>query len=213
MMCHLILINNRAATYQIKGDEEGRIRDSLTSLIKKAVDVIIKKNPIKAFMSFSQTQEQIKRSRDIEHLKWILGAMYLPAFDFYYENAPRMVDINFVIMWDKFLAIFTSSTFNLYDSKARKYIDEIYNLWRVGMEYEDEYDPNTKTGMLFFRNFKAMPLSEKQKQRWMAIEKAKNELLPKIREFIQYVRNEYVDIDFNEINRAAEFEISSTTSQ
>ncbi|GBC62250.1 hypothetical protein DENIS_3219 [Desulfonema ishimotonii] len=173
--------------------------DIIQDLIKD-IDEFRKYYP--QYQSINEKQEIDIRRRDISNLKMALSQIHLETLDEHIKAAPdRIIGIIFYF-WERFKYVIESKTFYIYDEKLYTLLKNIYQNWGESLSYYHRYY-NTPSCTDCYFSTENITSDKKKKDDWKAIEAAIQNLDNNINVLICYIRQEYLEIDIDELSRGA----------
>lgn len=185
-----------------KVDKSGK--GYLKALLVEAIGLIISHNPKKPHEKKSLSPEQQKRALDIINLKRVLSKVNISMLDRHIEICPSYVDTRILYFYESFKGTLESSHFFLYDKVAQKYLNGILKNWTDSLSsdvYRDTADPHTQ-------KFGHTPgvgvhLTKKDKEEYAFMEKAVKNLKSTLSKFLRYIRQNYLELNVDELSRQA----------
>jgi hypothetical protein len=174
----------------------------LEALLTTALESVIVKNPPRPAERKALTAKQIQRTRDIENLRRIMGAIHWPTLDQHLLEAPRIVRHQIFYFWEEFTAIFRCSLFHLYDARLRRKLSALHDYWETTVSFGQHYRP-TLNGDSVFSNPLDMPLSAVQQSDWDTIATAARQLKSAKESLLKYLRKRYLEIDIDGLSQSA----------
>lgn len=191
----------RASAYMAGSLPTGAQKAELRSLLTTALAQMVKSNPAKP--GAEMTPEQSRRARDITNLRELLSVLHVPTLDEHLERAPHMLLDRVLDFWEYFNIAFKSSMFHLYDESLLHLLHRFHRAFHETVRHGEYYHPNPGNNAYIFTNPGDMPLSGAKEKVWNAMEAAVEELARLLPEILSRVRNDYIEIDLEETNRAA----------
>ncbi|MRG45349.1 hypothetical protein GFS24_09490 [Chitinophaga sp. SYP-B3965] len=204
-------------TVQDHSDKNGKGR--LKALLSNAIEDIINADPKRPNQITSP--KYIKRKHDLTTILKLFSNVHLPSFELFLVDAPKQLNSKSFHFWEGFHSIVTSESFFLYDKKLLDFVNKIHCHWEKSLAYSQHYRDGTGEGMLIFgqsiKNWGPAKTQEQKLNYQEAYEKMKEqeakdlevleaniaELRKVYRDFIYYIREDYLEIDFEVTNEAA----------
>ena len=184
---------------QLQGNQK-----QLSEKIHEALKLIIEKSPNKPRYKVGITPEEIKRKQDISTIKTILETIHITSMTNHINEAPKNVYTEIFHFYNSFKGKLTSGNYYLYDDKLKDLVEKVYVTW--GKTLHDDYGEHygfSGGRCLFFEVHDYMPLTDKQQKDWNDIEEALRELQLVFNEFLNYIRENYLEIDLKETTSTA----------
>lgn len=182
---------------QLQGNQK-----QLSQKIHEALKLIIEKSPNKPKYKAELTPEEIKRKRDISTIQTILETIHITSIKNHINEAPQKVYTEIFYFYNTFEGKLTSGNYHLYDDKLKDLVEKVHVTWGKTLSYGEHYHfPPGRC--LFFQVHDYMPLTDKQQKDWNDIEKALRELESVFDELLNYIRENYLEIDLQETTSTA----------
>lgn len=175
----------------------------LAASLSTAIALIAEHKPPKPISGVTQSPEQIRRSRDIANLKWLLSNIHFPTLDQMIEDLPKMMHSRALHFWEGFNAVVKNSLFHLYDADLLATVKSMHKSWRICVSNGEQYEMATNPNIYVFKNTGDAPLTQRQEKVWKTIDSARASLLESQRGFLNSIRERYLEVDVEETNRAA----------
>jgi hypothetical protein len=184
---------------QLQGNQK-----QLSQKIHEALKLIIEKSPKKPRYKTEITPEETKRNSDILTIKTILETIHITSMTNHINEAPKNVYTEIFHFYNSFKGKLTSGNYYLYDDKLKDLVEKVYVTW--GKTLHDDYGEHygfSEGRCLFFEVHDYMPLTDKQQKDWNDIEEALRELQLVFNEFLNYIRENYLEINLKETTSTA----------
>jgi hypothetical protein len=177
----------------------------LSQKIHEALKLIIEKSPKKPRYKAELTPEEMKRNRDISTIKTILETIHIPSLKNHINEAPYKIDGKIFFFRDIFYEkiYYNSYELYLYDEKLKDLVTKIHALWDETLSYDQHYQPSVRHDFYIFSSHDYMPFTSKQQEDWNNIEEALRQLELVFNEFLNYIRENYLEIDLKETTSTA----------
>ena len=175
----------------------------LQALLKAAISTVVENGPKRPSEMLLKTPEEIRRLRDIGSLKWAISTMHLPTIDQMVIDLPRHLSDRTFHFWESFRGTVGNSLFHLYDKEAEKLIKDILVGWQGCVGHGEQYRMAPNPNLYVFSNPGDAPLSKSQEQAWNHIEESRSLLRRSLDNLLAHIRNEYIEIDVEELSRNA----------
>jgi hypothetical protein len=148
-----------------------------------------------------RTEEEIKEGRDIENLKSILYVMPLNIIYEMIDDLPRYLKDCQIHFFDSFNKRISNQDFHIYNRELYTLLTNIQLYWSrcisSGISYRHESED-----IHIFSNFGDASLDKKQQIEWDNILDARYSLKNDLDNFIDIIRNNYLSINIEEINKS-----------
>ena len=184
---------------QLQGNQK-----QLSEKIHEALKLIIEKSPNKPRYKVEITPEEIKRNRDISTIKTILETIHIPSLKNHINEAPYKIYDQIFFFWDNFNGklYYDSYEFCLYDEKLKDLVIKIHSLWNKTLSYNQHYQRSLRHDLNIFSSHD-LPFTSKQQEDWDDIEEALRQLELVLDELLNYIRENYLEIDLKETTSTA----------
>lgn len=167
---------------------------------RKALQEYKKLLNIPILQPVKNSNQEIMRTRDIKNLENILFVMPINIIYEMLEDLPRYLRDYQIHFFDYFHEKITSPDFHIYDKNLNTLLNNIHSAWYGCVSYGEMYrHGNGET--YFFSNEGDAPLSKKQEVEWNKIEESRYLLKLNLDKFIMKIRNDYLNIDIDTINK------------
>jgi len=144
-----------------------------------------------------------QRGRDVANLKWLLSAIHQPTMQEMLSDVPHRIRDKVLDFWEDFNSVATNSLFYLYDTTARKLVDEVQQKWATIVSFGYRYDMPYHGQSFVFRSSMDDRLSHEQHQDWDTIQQSAHQLAIAVPALLNYIREHYVEIDIEEMSANA----------
>lgn len=186
-----------------KHKQEQKIaREKLVALLVSALKLILQQAPDKPTES-GFSPEQSVRARDLRLLTEVLLQIHLPTLQEHCLELPHRISDRIFHFWYGFEAVVGGLTFNFYDKRLQALITSIHENWATTLRFDHEYMPSANGSQYIFQNNMDLPLPKSRKDNWDTIQDAARSLLTDTRTLIQYIHEEYLEIDVDQLSEQA----------
>lgn len=197
---------HRSTPFEIKDKKDNNGKSQLSQVIKVAVQAIIEKAPLKPDEKRKETPEEKKRNIDVSNLKWALNTIHIPTFDYFLEEIPDKIIGKIFYFKDSFVSVLDSNTFHTYDQELLKLLTKFKDNWKRSLSFGRHYGPDgSGENYRFYLVMDTFQTEEAEKD-YHTIAKIRLELERDFKDLLQFVRNNYLEIDLEETSKNA-FEI------
>lgn len=198
---------HRASPYALELDKDKKTTlkkiGPLTSLLNEALTAIIVNNPDKPSEGKELSPEERKRKRDISNINWAISTLHLPSLDHHITQVPRCIDDRIFYFWESFKGVVSNSLFHLYDKKIDSLMKKFYTEWETTISFGQHYHMGSNVNINIFSNPMDAPLNKEQEQDWNTIALAAKKLYSTKNDLLDYLRNEYIEVDIDDCNNKA----------
>jgi len=178
------------------------LREPLVNLLQTAIYAIIENNPQKPFFAKEVTEEQKKRARDVSNLKWLMSTVHIPTLEMHIDSIPHKIHDRIFLFWEDFNAVTLSGLFHLYDKEMLRLVIEVREAWEGSLSFGHRYNSHPRRDVCFFATCMDL-LSEEQQRDWDTIEKLRKQLNKSFRAILNYIHENYIEIDLNSLSSVA----------
>ena len=193
----------RILNFKIDGRYDKNGKGDLLTKLKKAVDIIIRKEPQKPHERKKQSPKEKKKNNDVANLRWLLNTIHIPTMDHFIEEIPSIIIDKIFHFWEGFKGVKTNSLFHVYDEEAKNLIDKLFKVWECTLSYSNRYSPSTYGDRYFFGQPLNRPFDSEEQKDWELLQKKKIELNAIFKEFLAFIRVNYLEIDLNKTSQNA----------
>lgn len=184
--CDASILNSKIGTYS----------NDLYTFIKRILDY----NPKKPVKIQTMDPKEIKRNKDIEHIKEFLQCMQIEIIDNHIKNIPNCIDDDIWFFYYRLESIAHSSRFNLYNKDLYSCMVNYWTSLDETLNYSECYNPTNNGSRYIWHNPGDMPLSEEKQKIWDNIKKARGNLHYSLRNILEIIREDYLEIDIDKIS-------------
>ncbi|WP_157935967.1 TIR domain-containing protein [Paracoccus zhejiangensis] len=195
---------HRASPFQLADPKDQQGNKKLQELVALAVDAIITQDPKRPSELAGLTEEQLRYSRDIRSLEWVLEEMHLPTIDDHLARLPHSFPYRGLHFYEGVNGIvFGSSLFHLNDKELDSAFRAFAQAWRQTVSHDHLYHLNHGSTLAIFTNPGDMPLSPAKQAEWQEIASARDTMAQKLADILKRVRAKYPSIDLHETSKRA----------
>jgi len=194
---------HRASPYVISDKTDKSGKNGLSSLLKVAIKEIIEKAPVKVSEAVTESPDEKKRRLDIANLKWLLGSFHITTFDTFIEYMPDIVIRRIFYYKNNFTSIMDSNSFHLYDKELLELLNKFRVNWVKSLSFSQHYFPdNSGENYRYDIPMDVIPSAE-SRDNYHELETIRITLVDNFKELLEYIRNNYLEIDIEELNKLA----------
>lgn len=195
---------HRVSPFKLTEGIEKQDQANLHKLLSVAVGGVISSDPKRPSELAGLTEEQLRHSRDMRALEWVLEEMHLPTIDDHLERLPHSFPYRGLHFFEGVRGVvFGSSLFHLYDKGLAKAVREFASAWGKTVCRADLYHVNSSGSLVIFTNPGDMPLPPEKEAAWREIEAARRTMKTKLAYILKRVRKDFPSIDLDETNKRA----------
>lgn len=195
---------HRISKFEFSADARARKRyeDRLMKLARAAIAQIVTDDPRRPRELKEIPPEQIKRSRDIENLRWFLQRVSTAYLDDHIQDMPTYLNYWAVVMHDGIDELHRRSDFLFYDPDLTAVVDGIITALRDTLSHLGQYRETSNP----FRQSFGRPgdfdllVDEDQTRAFEEIDAARYQLKIHLDKLIAIVRERYIEVDIDKTN-------------
>lgn len=192
---------HRVSVFNASEPPTNKKTQKLDGLLKVAIELIISKNPEKP--NSADSPEAIKRTRDVQNIRWVLSTLHLPTLHQHVLDSPHMLLDKVLDFWYGFDSVMSNSLFHLYDEELFGLLKEYHEAFRETVTHTECYHLNFSGSAYIFTNTLDMPLSDKKEEIWESIKTSAVKMHNLIGVILSKIRSDYIEISIDETNRKA----------
>lgn len=170
----------------------------LGRILTEAIRAIYTQSPKRPAEARGKTPQQVRHERDVILIKRLMSSVSRSALDQHIDRSPRSYTDRDLEMWDRFNAIVTSSTFALNDTTLAERVDKLHSSWTAMIggnhDYREVEGQHSHDTTYFFRRNNA-PLKRREQKVWDEKEKAKEDMVLALRELLDHIRLNFLEVD------------------
>lgn len=168
---------------------------NLAGILRDSIMAIVQASPQRPVLAPGDP-EAAKRDRDIESLRTILHLVNPDCLTHLLRQAPKKMPSQLVSAWENFHAYWTAPSTHVYNATINAIVDGIHQDWDIALSFTDHYDPGNGRHEPVWSSMESTSSEDFRKA-----SNALEDLEQKLRRLTQLVRNEFVEIDVNEVLR------------
>jgi hypothetical protein len=195
---------HRISKFNFTGNAAARKKhqDDLRKLAHAAIAEIVADDPKRPRELHETPPEQIKKSRDIENLRWFLQRINTAYLDYHIQQMPSYLDYSAVVMCESIEELKRRSDFLFYDPDLGAAVDGIIATLQETLAHSGQYrETNNPLRQAFGRpGDMDLLVDESQTRAWEGIDSARRQLKIHLDELIAIVRERYIEVDIDETN-------------
>lgn len=185
-------------------DDNDKIKSIIGSFVPQLyeqINNILIKNPQKECHKIERTEDDIKRQRDIKNIKTFLNAIQIETIDQFIYELPGVIINDIFFFYDRLDWIAKSSTFHMYDKELYSLFVEFYFALQRSISHYQQYNYNQDQTRLIWHNPLDMPLGKDEQETWDSIEEDRKTMRASLNKILDILRNNYLEIDVDEISK------------
>lgn len=204
---------HRASFYHLPSSSKGKTsakkvnktyKQSLFDLVFVALQAIYDNNPPRPKELEDISPEEKKRNHDVFTLSDILQTIHIPTLDFHINDAPKMIYQDIFHFWSFFDGAMSSSLFHLYDPKLSTYVTALHQHWGDSLSYGHYYHSSPPNHQVYqFSGSHYGPPTPEDEKALKEIEESIQNLRFSLNRLLDYIREEYVEINIEALNSVA----------
>lgn len=195
---------HRTTVFSIKDKNDKGGKSQLSSVLKNAIEAIIKATPLKPHELKNLSPAEIKRKKDVENLKILLNYVHVPTVDLFLEDVPSTVIKDIFHYQEGYREFIESNSFHIYDKKLLKLLVDLNNNWKVVLSYGKYYDSERiGNNYKFYIPYHDKPGHKKAQLDYNYLLTIRLELEKNFKNLFKLIRSEYLEIDLDETSEKA----------
>lgn len=128
---------------------------------------------------------------------------HIDSFDVFLEYMPDFIPSRILIFKEGFTGVMSSNHFYLYDKTLFDLLIQFRDNWENSLSFSDHYGPdNSGKGYRFYIPGDVFPNIKAEKD-FHYLENLRLELSTNIKNILEYIRNNYIEIDLVNTSRQA----------
>lgn len=185
----------RISSFTIKDEADTSGKGALAKSVLDGLKLAIENNPGNPSEE-AMNPDAIKRKRDIENIKEVLSRIHIATMEMFIKALPNIVIHEVFFYWESVRARLESSYIHFYDKVLDEKMTALYESWGNSLSF-GEYYGNSPNGNHYIPNFEGdREVAEK-------VEVAAIKLARDFRGLVRYVRENFVEVDVNELSQQA----------
>ena len=194
---------HRATRFKIIDKKDNNGKGNLSKTLQIAIKSIIEESPLKPTDLVKETPAEVKKRSDINNLKQILSSINIPIFEHFIEELPNLIYHKIFHFKEDVFTKMESTTFHIYDEELMNLLKIFKEKWKKTLSYSQYYYSHGSTDYYkFYIPADVFPSPEAEKS-FYEILKIKNELLNDFKELYKFVRENYLEVNIEEMNKIA----------
>jgi hypothetical protein len=194
---------HRVSPFKLTEKVEKQAKAILDRLITVAVGGVISLDPKRPSELAGLTEEQLRHSRDVRALEWVLDEMHLPTIDDHLMSLPHSFPCKTLHFFEGVRGVVFGSLFYLNDKKLGAALRAFTLSWGATICRDDLYHRNQGSTLAIFTNPGDMPLPAEKETAWQEIDTARKEMSKNFTYILKRVHEDFPSIDLSETNRRA----------
>lgn len=194
---------HRSMRFKIQDKKDNSGKSKLSQEMKVAIQSIIEKAPLKPDEKRKETPEEKKRSIDVSNLKWALNAIHIPTFDNFIEGIPIKIIGKIFYFKDSYVSVLDSNTFHIYDQELLELLTKFKDTWIKSLSFSQHYGPDSSGRIYRFHLVMDIFQSDEAEKDFYLLAEIKLELEKNFKDLLQFIRNNYLEIDLDETSKNA----------
>jgi hypothetical protein len=197
------LEKRRVIPFKITDKKDKSGKGDLTKKLEAGIKAIVEMRPPKPTDSRQKSPDEIKRAKDISSVESLLGVIHIQTMDYFIDSLPDRVIDRIFFFWHSFQEIYDTTAFHIYDSHLAKLVREFRDKWGETLGHGDMYSGSQGRGSYIFHKPMDIFPNKKAEEAYDQIAQEAAELKFFFKELIQYLRDNYIEIDIDELSKNA----------
>jgi hypothetical protein len=193
---------HRISSFKMKEGQEKAGAGALRALLEIAISRIIIDSPKRPRDLEGRSDQDIKRARDLENIRWFMRHINTGYLDQHIEEMPNYLNWSAVFILDALDNIIKSSDFQLYDQDVYAAMKGLYDSLAQTISYQGHYRETSNPRKQAFGHHKMdFMITPDEEQVIESINRGRADLQKFLTELIALLRERYLEIDIDEMNR------------
>ncbi|MFA6273964.1 MAG: hypothetical protein WC662_02280 [Candidatus Paceibacterota bacterium] len=195
---------HRATVFSIKDKNDKVGKKQLSSVLKTAIEAIIKAEPLKPNELKNLSPAEIKHKKNIENLRKLLNFIHVPTIDLFMEDIPSTVIKEIFYYQEGYREYIESNSFHIYDKKLLKLLTDINNNWQILLSFGKHYDSERiGNNYKFHIPYHDKPGHAEAQSNYNYLLTVRLELERNFKALFKLIRLEYLEIDLDKTSKMA----------
>jgi hypothetical protein len=178
-------------------------RQDLDKLLVVAIESIISHAPKTPQELRGVTKEKIMHEKDVKSIEQLFSYLHIPTIESFLDELPNVLIYNSFTCWESFDSLIRSNSFKIYDPLINTILKNIHRKWKriydLGLPYYEDHG-NGVDNIFSKSQYRNSALARK---RWNIIQNHANVCKVDLKNLIDRIQNEYIQVDLNETNKSA----------
>ena len=195
---------HRVISFRVNDKKDTSGKKQLSNILVKAIKGILDGNPLRPYDKSRDTEENRKRRIDINNLEWCLGYLNIKTFDYFLREIPTVIIGDIFFYKDSFCSIVESNSFHIYDEELMNLVLLFKSNWDESLSYHQHYHEYgiRKQNYKFYLPMDVFP-NKSAEQDFKHITEVAIELESDFKRLLDYIRNNYLEIDLDKTSQLA----------
>jgi hypothetical protein len=197
---------HRVSKYSLRtGTKDKKADRDLAELLETALEAILTKEP-KRPRELAKDPAQTRRARDLKNIQALLSSVHLPTFERFFEEFPQLFHGRVLHFWFGYHGTITSPSFHLYDGRLMELAERLHKAWDLCTSRGAYYRDRPGSDVHVFGMGRGLGQDEDEQKVWEELVKGRDEMDGALSALLKYVREEYLEIDVDELSQLAQKE-------
>lgn len=164
------------------------------------IKAILDENPAKPVRANALNKEEIKRNKDIEHIRNFLSCIQIEILDKFTDNLPDYFHRNIWFFYHRMEDIARSTRFNLYNTELYQLMVDFWSAWNETLGHYAYYYSNDLDETFSWIKSTNHVATKEEKESWKSINESRKIMNKNLSYILKIIRNEYIELDVDKIN-------------
>jgi len=189
---------HRAIVYEHDDEPTKDQKNALARDLKVAVDLIAEHDPPRPKDIEGQTEDQVRKRRDVTNITWALEQVHQPDIDDLFGDLPYKLNVRTLWHFENFKGVVTNSLFHINDTRVARLFRDMLDGWTMALSAGTHFQMSNNPHIyLWVGNQPSAIKAEATVMKGVAkLTKARKTLL-------DAVRKDYVEVDIDKASGKA----------
>ncbi|RUU14139.1 hypothetical protein EOD23_02030 [Mesorhizobium sp. USDA-HM6] len=189
---------HRAMVYAHDEKPTKEQKEALVKDLKGAIDLITEHNPPRPKEIEGQSEEQVRRRRDVTNITWALEQIHQPSVDDLVTDLPYKVSDKAFWYYESFKGVVTNSLFHINDAGVSKLFREMLDGWSIALSAGEHYQMSSNPHYYVWTG--NQPSANNARDR---VAKGASKLAKARKALLERIRNDYLEVDIDAASKKA----------
>lgn len=189
---------HRAMVYAHDEEPTKEQKEALVRDLKGAIELVAEHNPSRPKDIEDQSEEQVRRRRDVTNITWALEQIHQPSVDDLVTDLPYRVSDKALWYYGSFKGVVTNSLFHINDASLSALFQEMLDSWSMAVSAGEHYQTSSNPHYYVWTG--NQPSAKKARDR---VAKGVSKLAEVRKALLDRIRNDYVEVDVEAASKKA----------
>lgn len=173
-------------------------KEALVQDLKGAIELIAEHDPPRPKEIEGQSEEQVRRRRDVTNITWAMEQIHQPSVDDLISDLPFRVRETAFWYYESFKGVITNSLFHINDTSVSALFQEMLDGWSLALSAGEHYQMSNNPQYYVWTG--DQPSAKKARSR---VAKGVSKLAKSRKELLERLRKYYVEVDIDAASKKA----------